>query len=327
MVLTAYFALSPVIGLFCHRRPQEACFSQNLTPASRRQDHTTSPSASQAPLVKCAARVHRIPPRVRDDRDTPLVWDETAEVIEVIWVRMESEYFCKWGWTGGANHVERLNKLPRPRVGPRRIRPDPETSAIARRLSARQDFPPTKSGLLSATCDRSAMSSKANGMSTLEIDVGEIRPVSVTFAADELVVDAGGIGTGRRMRDQAAQFVSATDGRRACAARERCRADCRCARFAGRISTRTRNCRDADLADVAPACDTAGRDLPPAGLRGSSRVVPVLVAGNRRSRPRQSRGVYAISRRLRTLPVAFEQVSPCRILNGFFDTDDRRRRA
>jgi hypothetical protein len=34
------------------------------------------------------------------------MWDETAKVIEVIWVRMESEYFCKWDWTRGANHVE-----------------------------------------------------------------------------------------------------------------------------------------------------------------------------------------------------------------------------
>ena len=35
----------------------------SLTPASRRQDHTTSPYAS-APFVNCANRVHRIPPRV-----------------------------------------------------------------------------------------------------------------------------------------------------------------------------------------------------------------------------------------------------------------------
>jgi hypothetical protein len=28
MVLTAYIALSPVTGLSCHRRPQEACFSR-----------------------------------------------------------------------------------------------------------------------------------------------------------------------------------------------------------------------------------------------------------------------------------------------------------
>jgi hypothetical protein len=32
------------------------------------------------------------------------------------------------------------------------------------------------------------MSSKANGMSTLEIDVGDIRPVSLAFTAEELVV-------------------------------------------------------------------------------------------------------------------------------------------
>ena len=51
--------------------PSLANESANLTPASRRQDHTTSPSAS-ALFVKSAARVHRIPPRVRDDREPPL---------------------------------------------------------------------------------------------------------------------------------------------------------------------------------------------------------------------------------------------------------------
>jgi hypothetical protein len=42
-----------------------------LTPALGRQNDTTWPSAS-ALLVKHAARVHRIPPRVRDDREPPL---------------------------------------------------------------------------------------------------------------------------------------------------------------------------------------------------------------------------------------------------------------
>jgi hypothetical protein len=49
MVLTAYTVLSPAIGLFCHRRLRKLPFA-NLTPASRRQDHTTLPSAS-APFV------------------------------------------------------------------------------------------------------------------------------------------------------------------------------------------------------------------------------------------------------------------------------------
>jgi len=42
-------------------------------------------------------RVHRIPSRVRDDREAPLEWDETVMDIEVIWVRTKQEYFCKWG--------------------------------------------------------------------------------------------------------------------------------------------------------------------------------------------------------------------------------------
>jgi hypothetical protein len=40
------------------------------------------------------AHVHHIPPRVRDDREPPLQWDETARYMHVIWVRRESEYFC-----------------------------------------------------------------------------------------------------------------------------------------------------------------------------------------------------------------------------------------
>ena|SRR3974390_1220496 len=51
-----------------------------------------------------------------------------------------------------------------------------------------RDFLRIKPALLSGTCDRNAISWKANGMSTLEIDVGDIRPVSVAFTADELVV-------------------------------------------------------------------------------------------------------------------------------------------
>jgi hypothetical protein len=92
------FVLSPVTGLFCHRR-QRICGSPkpgradlpsaNLTPASGRQDHTTSPyaaivtrpragesltSLSTRPAITSRAkrcRVHRIPPRVRDDGQRP----------------------------------------------------------------------------------------------------------------------------------------------------------------------------------------------------------------------------------------------------------------
>jgi hypothetical protein len=87
---TAYFALSSVTGLFCHRRlrtdvlsaPGRADItSANLTPASGCQDHTTSPYVAVSlvrvlliahrliarpatPLRARRCRVHRIPPRV-----------------------------------------------------------------------------------------------------------------------------------------------------------------------------------------------------------------------------------------------------------------------
>jgi hypothetical protein len=44
MVLTVSSVISPVIGLCCHRRQRDT--SARLTPASRRQNHTTSPFAS-----------------------------------------------------------------------------------------------------------------------------------------------------------------------------------------------------------------------------------------------------------------------------------------
>jgi len=94
---TAYFALSLVIGFLVTVAGGIA--SANLTPASRRQDHTTSPCASRA-VRQQHVSVHRIPPRVRDDRDTPLEWDETAALMDLIWGNREGIYFCNWGWTG-----------------------------------------------------------------------------------------------------------------------------------------------------------------------------------------------------------------------------------
>ena len=60
MVLTASFALSLVTGLSCHHRLRT--ISANLTPASRRQDHTTSPSANMRPRQKRRSRPpHPVP--------------------------------------------------------------------------------------------------------------------------------------------------------------------------------------------------------------------------------------------------------------------------
>ena len=66
---TAYSALTPAIGLSCHRH-QRKLVSANLTPASRRQDHTTSPSAS-APFVKGASASTASRSNVRDDGRRP----------------------------------------------------------------------------------------------------------------------------------------------------------------------------------------------------------------------------------------------------------------
>src|ERR1035437_1040697 len=48
--------------------------------------------ALQSRLRAQRCRVHRIPPRVRDDRDTPLKWGGTAGVIDLIWVRRKLKY-------------------------------------------------------------------------------------------------------------------------------------------------------------------------------------------------------------------------------------------
>ena len=89
----------PSERLFCHCRRARREPLRNLTPAPRRQDHTTSPYASCA-LVFCAIRVHRIPPRVRDDREPPLVTGETRGITSLICPTARAEYFSLKGWTG-----------------------------------------------------------------------------------------------------------------------------------------------------------------------------------------------------------------------------------
>jgi hypothetical protein len=71
----------------------------SLTPASGRQNHTNSPSAS-ALFVNSASASNASHPNVRDDGQRPLVRDETAQNKPVIWVRRKRKYFCKQGWTG-----------------------------------------------------------------------------------------------------------------------------------------------------------------------------------------------------------------------------------
>jgi hypothetical protein len=91
--------LRALLGDRAFLSPSSALVLADLTPASRRQDHTTSPSAS-ARFVKRAARVHRIPCptsvtiAIRPSTGTGLVRSIPAST------NLESKKFTKWDWTG-----------------------------------------------------------------------------------------------------------------------------------------------------------------------------------------------------------------------------------
>src|ERR1700682_4444735 len=111
--------------------------SANLTPASGRQDHTTSPYAAtslvrtlgdrsqafrqpalQSRRAQNAAASTASHPNVRDDHDTPLFlrtgW---REFVEMICPTGEAKYFCKGGWTANSlicpwgNQIELLEEI------------------------------------------------------------------------------------------------------------------------------------------------------------------------------------------------------------------------
>src|SRR5436309_13091387 len=65
---TAYFVLFPENGSFAS--VVSGTLPDNLAPAPRRPNHTTSPYASGAYVYR-ALRVHRISQHVRDDRERP----------------------------------------------------------------------------------------------------------------------------------------------------------------------------------------------------------------------------------------------------------------
>jgi hypothetical protein len=88
---TAYNALSPVIGLSCHRHFRRY-FRKSLTPASRRQDHTSSPYA-YTPFVTGASASTATRPNVRDDGQRPSEWDGMARDIVLICPTAKAKYF------------------------------------------------------------------------------------------------------------------------------------------------------------------------------------------------------------------------------------------
>src|SRR4051812_18919605 len=90
---TAYNELSPENGSFASVAPWEVeCLPGALTPAPRRQDHTSLPYALM-PFAIGTASVHRDPPHDRGDHDTPLWSGRDACYVAVIWGSAKQKYF------------------------------------------------------------------------------------------------------------------------------------------------------------------------------------------------------------------------------------------
>jgi hypothetical protein len=99
MVLTACFVLSPVIGLYCHRRPQDH-HPAGLMPASRHQDHTTSPSASNAFVFRAKASIASRVQRFVTIAKRPSCGRETSENLPVICPTSQAK-FSATDWHDG----------------------------------------------------------------------------------------------------------------------------------------------------------------------------------------------------------------------------------
>ena len=90
MVLTVSFVLSPVIGLFCHRR---------LADTSAKLDASVEASGPYDFAVRVSAvrqkriRVHRIPcPTFVTIAKRPFVWAGMARDMQVIWIRGQEKF-------------------------------------------------------------------------------------------------------------------------------------------------------------------------------------------------------------------------------------------
>src|SRR6202021_1582467 len=97
MVLTVSSALSLVTGLVCHHRRRDAKHHRQLDASVGASGPHGFAVRKQCHSSFDIARVHRIPSRVRDDREPPLWWDETARFMQVIWVRSEGRIFLAKG--------------------------------------------------------------------------------------------------------------------------------------------------------------------------------------------------------------------------------------
>ena len=90
---------SPVIGFLVTVVPKKLA-SQELDASAKASGPRDFAVRQINALVGSTARVHRIPPRVRDDRDTPLRVGRDHSDTQVIWVGGKSNYSRGGDWTG-----------------------------------------------------------------------------------------------------------------------------------------------------------------------------------------------------------------------------------
>jgi hypothetical protein len=94
---TAYFALSPVTGLSCHRRRRSCLHRLDASVgASGPHDFAVRWSRARRSQHPASTASHR---NVRDDREPPLIRRETRGFKPVICPTAKAEYFCARGWT------------------------------------------------------------------------------------------------------------------------------------------------------------------------------------------------------------------------------------
>jgi hypothetical protein len=92
---TVSFVLSPVTGLFATVvRARYRRLGANVG-ASGPHDFAVRVSA----IRQRRRHVHRIPPHVRDDHETPLRRGGTARVVNLICPTPKAKYFCGQDWT------------------------------------------------------------------------------------------------------------------------------------------------------------------------------------------------------------------------------------
>src|SRR3954469_8662496 len=91
MVLTVSFVISPVIGLLV----TVALLAQSLTPASRRQNHTTSPSAFSTVRQRCLIASIASRPASVTIASAPW-WDETAPLGKCFASERKQDIFSDW---------------------------------------------------------------------------------------------------------------------------------------------------------------------------------------------------------------------------------------